>query len=111
MLTFHSGGHSTTGRSLLGRVQTHILTPLLARADRLIAVSRFEKKRFAADTGIPAERFTVINNGGALPPVPTAVQPVPGTIVSSGRLEKYKGHHRGDRGRCRWFARRSRTPG
>ena len=36
----------------------------------------------------------MIRNGGALPPVPADVRPVPGRIVSSGRLERYKGHHR-----------------
>ena len=36
----------------------------------------------------------MIPNGGALPAVAPDVRPVPGRIVSSGRLEKYKGHHR-----------------
>ena len=94
VLTFHSGGHSTTSRSRLGDLQTRILRPLLARSAKLIAVSRFEKKRFAAETGIDADHFVVINNGGALPAVPAGTTSTPGTIVSSGRLEKYKGHHR-----------------
>lgn len=94
LLTFHTGGYSTAGRSLMGKVRTQALRPLLSRAARLIAVSRFEKKAFVADTRIDADHFVVINNGGALPAVPPGVRPVPGTIVSSGRLEKYKGHHR-----------------
>ncbi len=94
VLTFHTGGHSTAARSALGDLRTKLLRPLLSRAAGLIAVSRFEKKRFVAETGIDADRFQVINNGGALPAVPAGVRPVAGTIVSSGRLEKYKGHHR-----------------
>lgn len=94
VLTFHSGGHSSAGRTAVRGLQWRVLTPLLAGAARLIPVSRFEKKRFSAITGIAAERFTVIPNGGALPAVPADVLPVPGRIVSSGRLERYKGHHR-----------------
>ena len=94
VLTFHTGGYSTAGRSLMGKVRVQALRPLLSRAARLIAVSRFEKKAFVADTRIDADHFAVINNGGALPAVPPGVHPVPGTIISSGRLEKYKGHHR-----------------
>ena len=94
ILTFHTGGYSTAGRSLMGKVRIQALRPLLSRAARLIAVSRFEKKAFVADTRIDADHFVVINNGGALPAVPPGVRPEPGSIVSSGRLEKYKGHHR-----------------
>lgn len=94
VVTFHTGGYSTAGRSLMGKIRTQALRPLLSRAARLIAVSRFEKKAFVADTHIDADHFVVINNGGALPAVPPDMVPVPHTIVSSGRLEKYKGHHR-----------------
>lgn len=94
VLTFHSGGHSSAGHSRITRVQDTINRPLLARAARLIAVSRFERTKFVGITGLPAERFEVIQNGGALPPVPSDVAPVRGSIVTSGRLEQYKGHHR-----------------
>ena len=94
VLTFHSGGHSSPSRSFVRATQWKVLAPLLSGADRLIAVSRFERSAFSASTGIDASRFTVISNGGALPPVPPGVEPVPGRIVSSGRLERYKGHHR-----------------
>ena len=36
----------------------------------------------------------MIRNGGALPPPRAGTVAVPGRIVSSGRLERYKGHHR-----------------
>lgn len=94
VLTFHSGGHSSAARSAVRGAQWAALAPLLRRADHLVAVSRFERGRFAEAAGIDPARFTVIPNGGALPPVPADVVPVPGRIVSSGRLERYKGHHR-----------------
>lgn len=94
LLTFHSGGHSSRIHGPITWLQTRINRPLLARAAELIAVSRFERTRFMALTGLPLERFRVIANGGALPPVPVDARPVPGSIVTSGRLEKYKGHHR-----------------
>jgi glycosyltransferase involved in cell wall biosynthesis len=94
LLTFHSGGHSSDLRSAGRGLQWKVLTPLLRRASALVAVSRFERAHFSAATGIDPSRFTVIPNGGALPPVAVDVRPVPGRIVSSGRLEKYKGHHK-----------------
>jgi len=93
VLTFHSGGHSSAGRDRIRRTQWKLLAPLLSRADQLIAVSRFERGRFAAATGIAPERFVVIQNGGALPPVASDLPVVPGRFLSSGRLERYKGHH------------------
>lgn len=94
VVTFHSGGHSSAGRTALRGPQFRALAPLLRDADGLIAVSRFERSRFAAAAGIPAERFRVVGNGGSLPGVAGGIAPVPGRIVSSGRLEQYKGHHR-----------------
>lgn len=94
VLTFHSGGHSSDTRTRLRSAQWKTLAPLLRRADQLIAVSRFERSYFSAAIGVDPSRFTVIPNGGALPAVPSGVRPVPGRIVSSGRLEWYKGHHR-----------------
>jgi glycosyltransferase involved in cell wall biosynthesis len=93
VLTFHSGGHSSVSRVAARSTQFRAMAPMLRGADRLIAVSRFERRRFSELTGIAPEHFTVIGNGGALPAVPTGVVPVPGRIVSSGRLERYKGHH------------------
>lgn len=93
VLTFHSGGSSAPGRTAVRGAQWRALAPLLRRAAGLIAVSRFERDRFAAATGIDPTRFEVIGNGGALPPVAAGESVRPGQIVSSGRLEKYKGHH------------------
>ena len=94
VLTFHSGGHSSAARTSFRDTQYRALAPLLRRARRLIAVSRFERGAFARVTGLPLDRFSVIGNGGVLPPPPTGAVPVPGRLLSSGRLERYKGHHR-----------------
>ncbi|QIG43364.1 glycosyltransferase family 4 protein [Nocardioides anomalus] len=94
VLTFHSGGHSSEARRNVRSTQWRVLAPLLRRADHLIAVSRFERAHFSAATGIDQSHFTVVPNGGALPPVPQDVVRRPGRLVSSGRLERYKGHHR-----------------
>lgn len=94
VLSFHSGGHSSPARRGARGLQWRALTPLLSRADRLVAVSRFERRHFATVTGIDEERFALVPNGGALPAAPQPVSPRPGRIVSSGRLERYKGHHR-----------------
>lgn len=94
VLTFHSGGHSAASRTAIRSAQFAAMAPLLRGARRLVAVSRFERGRFAAAANIPLDRFVVVGNGGALPPVADDVLPVPGRVLSSGRLERYKGHHR-----------------
>jgi glycosyltransferase involved in cell wall biosynthesis len=94
VLTFHSGGHSDPRRTAVRGTQWKVLAPLLRRADRLVAVSRFERSHFSAAAGIDPDRFVVIPNGGVLPATPADLLPVPGRIVTSGRLEHYKGHHR-----------------
>ncbi len=96
ILTFHSGGHSSHLRNALRGVQRALLRPLLARAPRLIAVSTFEAEFFRERLRLPTEQFVVIPNGSYLPA--SNSQPASGEngtlIVSVGRLERYKGHHR-----------------
>ncbi len=94
VLTFHSGGHSSATRTAARGLQFRALTSLLRKSARLVAVSRFERNRFSEITGLPLDHFEVIGNGGALPPAATGVTAQFGRIVSSGRLEHYKGHHR-----------------
>lgn len=95
VLTFHSGGHSSSLRHAGRSAQTRALRPLLARAARLIGVSRFEADLFRRRLRFPAERFEVVPNGAQLPVVgerpPQSPTPV---VLSVGRLEEYKGHHR-----------------
>jgi glycosyltransferase involved in cell wall biosynthesis len=92
LLTFHSGGHSSGWRSAIRPLQTLALSPLLRHADALIGVSRFEAELFARRLRLPTRRVQVIPNGSDLPSPSAGVQTVPGLIVSTGRLETYKGH-------------------
>jgi glycogen synthase len=96
VVSFHSGGHSASYRNSARSLQASILKPLLSRAKKLIAVSHFEAELFQQRLGLPQDRFTVVPNGSHLPKItPIEVDrnhdPM---ILSVGRLEHYKGHHR-----------------
>ncbi len=98
VVTFHGGGHSSAMRNRARRAQRRLLRPLLRRAERLVAVARFEVEDYGAELGVPPQRFALIPNGtdlafsangagkerGEGPPV----------LATLGRLERYKGHHR-----------------
>ena len=95
IVTSHTGGHSSPLRRAARGAQWAALRPLLAAAARIIVVSHFEADDFARRLRLPPERFTVIRNGATLPPVPKHIPQAPGTLlISIGRLERYKGHHR-----------------
>jgi glycogen synthase len=96
IVTFHTGGHSSALRNAIRGAQRTALGPLLRRAERLVAVARFEQELFARQLGIPEERILLIPNGSELPVRPMQEAGFPGStiIVSVGRLERYKGHHR-----------------
>lgn len=96
IVSFHSGGHSSRLRNAGRRLQHALLRPLLARAQRLIAVSEFEAAFFHKRLRLPRDKFLIIENGSYLPQAPDPlVNKSDGTvIVSVGRLERYKGHHR-----------------
>lgn len=122
VLTFHSGGHSSRARTAARPLQWRLIAPLLRRADALVAVSRFEAERFSAALGVPRDRIEVIRNGSGASPggaTPSGDGPTGGTqaqpasadtdtagppldgipagaplVISPGRLERYKGHHR-----------------
>jgi glycosyltransferase involved in cell wall biosynthesis len=94
VLTFHSGGHSSPLRNAVRGTQHAVLRPLISRAARLIGVSEFEADFFSTRMGVPRENFVVIPNGAAMPAPSKGITVEPNLIVSSGRLERYKGHHR-----------------
>lgn len=95
VVTFHAGGHSSRIRHALRPVQLQIVRPLLTRADRLVALARFEIDHYSQRLGVPRDRFVVIPNGSDLPRVAAANTSPDGALVASlGRLERYKGHHR-----------------
>ncbi len=97
VLTFHSGGSSSGLRNRIRPLQVQMQRSLYASAARLIGVSKFEAHQFQTWLGLPADQFTVVYNGASLPPIPTDYVPEKTdmeTILSVGRLEKYKGHHR-----------------
>jgi glycosyltransferase involved in cell wall biosynthesis len=101
MLTFHSGGDVTRLRKALRGLHRQILRPLLARAEKLVAVSDFEAAFFQERLRLPAERFVTISIGtGHLPKVPKKAEEATNgakkgpLILSIGRLERYKGYHR-----------------
>jgi glycogen synthase len=97
VLTFHAGGHSSRLRSRLRGAQLTLLRPLLARAQRLVALARFEIDLYSGALRLERDRFALIPTGVDLPtiasPAPSGNESAP-VIASVGRLERYKGHHR-----------------
>jgi glycosyltransferase involved in cell wall biosynthesis len=94
LVTFHTGGHSSRLRNAMRTTQWRLAGPLLRNAVSLIAVSRFEAATLTRHARLGGKPVMVIRNGGALPPPRSGTAAVPGRIVSSGRLERYKGHQR-----------------
>jgi glycosyltransferase involved in cell wall biosynthesis len=94
MITFHTGGHSHRLRNALRTTQWLSVGPLLRNASALIAVSRFEAETMTRRARLKDGSVMVIRNGGALPAPRAGTVSIPGRIVSSGRLERYKGHQR-----------------
>jgi glycosyltransferase involved in cell wall biosynthesis len=95
VVTFHGGGHSSHLRNALRGGQWALLRPLLARAARLIAIARFEIDLYGRRLGLPHERFALIPNGADLPLMHRATKLTDADLILSvGRLERYKGHHR-----------------
>jgi glycosyltransferase involved in cell wall biosynthesis/GT2 family glycosyltransferase len=99
VVTFHGGGHSSEARNRIRGAQRLLLGPLLRRAERLVAVARFEIGQYGGELGLPEEKFVLIPNGTDLAFTTAGASnghqpPGPPAIASIGRLERYKGHHR-----------------
>ncbi len=95
ILSFHTGGDSSRFRTLFRGAQRMALRPLITQAERLIGPSKWEIDFFQQKLHLPAEKFVVIPNGShhLSSPVEPKQEGHP-LIVSVGRLERYKGHHR-----------------
>lgn len=95
IVSFHSGGHSSPIRNAVRGIQWGSLAPLFRQAALHVGVSNFEADFFSKKMRVPRSKFVVIPNGAELPQVRPIDQPKEGRlIVSIGRLERYKGHHR-----------------
>ena len=96
VLTFHTGGHSSGLREFLRPVQWKLLGPLLRSAAALVAVCEFERAMFARALRIDESVIRLIRNGSEPLPVDQSLPVTKGSplVVSIGRLEEYKGHHR-----------------
>lgn len=96
VLTFHTGGNSSELRESMRPLQFKVLAPLLRSADALVAVCEFERRKFADILGVTADSIRLIRNGSEPLPVDPSAPGIDGDplLVSVGRLEEYKGHHR-----------------
>lgn len=98
VITFHGGGHPSRLRNTMRNVQRLMLKPLMVGAARYIVTARFEFAQFGDWLGLNKDRFLYIPNGSdiSLPKHATdsKVGVTPGLILSIGRLESHKGHHR-----------------
>lgn len=94
VVTFHTGGHSLRHRNAMRSSQWRLIGGLLRDAVALAGVSRYEANLIVEQAHLGDKSVSVIRNGGTLPPPPAGTAVVPGRMVSPGRLERYKGHHR-----------------
>jgi glycosyltransferase involved in cell wall biosynthesis len=95
VLTLHTGGHSSALRNSIRPLQWRLLAPLLRSTAALVAVSDYERQTFGAVLGNTAG-IRLIRNGCEPLPVDHSAEKPEGSplVVSVGRLERYKGHHR-----------------
>ena len=95
LVTFHTGGNSSSLRTAMRDTQWYVQRSLFMSASKLIGVSHFEANYFRTLLSLSRKRFTVISNGGTTLPEVCVPSSQKGTlIISPGRLERHKGHHR-----------------
>lgn len=96
ILSFHTGGHSSALRGSARRLQWRLLAPLLRSTAALVAVSEYERNTFTAVLGEYDGGIRLIRNGCTPISIDADAETAPGDplLVSVGRLERYKGHHR-----------------
>jgi glycosyltransferase involved in cell wall biosynthesis len=96
VLTLHTGGNKSALRHSLRPLQFRMSAPLLKRAAAVVAVCEYERKKFAALLGVDERTIRLIRNGSDPLPIDPCAEKYGGSplLVSGGRLERYKGHHR-----------------
>lgn len=94
VVSFHSGGPSSPLRRGIRRFQRLALRPGLMGASRLIAVAESEVELFSRSLHLARDRFTLVRNGSSMPQPQAEPDPERPLVLSIGRLERYKGHHR-----------------
>ena len=96
VLTFHTGGNSSALRESSRPLHWKLIARPLRSAAALVAVCEFERRNFARTLRVPESTIRLIRNGCQPLPIDPAAQGAEGhpLIVSVGRLERYKGHHR-----------------
>lgn len=95
IVTPHGRGYASPFRTPFRPLQRRSLGPLLRRAEHVVALVRYERQLLLDELGLRPERVSVLPNGSDLEQ-PARTRPSNGacTIVSVGRLERFKGHHR-----------------
>ena len=96
VLTFHTGGHSSALREFIRPLQWKLLGPLLRSATALVAVCEYERRKFAKLLDIDESAIRLIRNGSQPLPIDDSAPVTEGDplVLSIGRFEEYKGHHR-----------------
>lgn len=96
VLTFHTGGSSSRFRASMRSAQWRTIAPLLRSTRRLIAVCEYEQRLFCGSLGLDPMRIPIVRNGAERLP-DTGMPPThhgDPLVLTIGRLERYKGHHR-----------------
>ena len=88
--------HPSAGVGRFVRCSTACCARYTSKTAALVAVSNFERDLFAARLGLAPERIDVVRNGVSTDVLTAlgATKRDPNLIISAGRLEHYKGHHR-----------------
>jgi glycosyltransferase involved in cell wall biosynthesis len=96
VLTLHTGGNRSVLRQSLRPLQFRLSVPFLRRASAVVAVCEFERHNFASLLGVGDEAIRLIRNGSDPLPIDPLAETHDGSplVVSVGRLERFKGHHR-----------------
>jgi glycosyltransferase involved in cell wall biosynthesis len=96
ILTFHTGGSSSPLRTAVRSSQWRTLAPLLRTTRRLVAVCEYEQELFCRTLRLEPTRIPIVRNGAVQLPESGELPDVSGDplVLTIGRLERYKGHHR-----------------